>query len=147
MAACEVASLGDGLCPGSNTDANDEAQFSELDTFGELTTIAWDHDVQVMIESPGHVPMHLIKENIARPRDGARVPRRDAAGRGSEACPLLLDVRAALLLDEDHAGRPRSRAVAEETAEIAQGLREMAEEFRKTARPPRRDGVRCRFRK
>jgi len=67
MAAYDVAfSLGDGLRPGSNADANDEAQFAELDTLGELTTIAWEHDVQVMIEGPGHVPMHLIKENMDR---------------------------------------------------------------------------------
>ena len=65
MAAYDVAfSLGDGLRPGSNADANDEAQFAELDTLGELTTIAWERDVQVMIEGPGHVPMHLIKENM-----------------------------------------------------------------------------------
>ena len=57
-------SLGDGLRPGSIHDANDEAQFSELKTLGELTKVAWKHDVQVMIEGPGHVPMHLIKENM-----------------------------------------------------------------------------------
>ena len=57
-------SLGDGLRPGSLADANDEAQFSELKTLGELTKIAWKHDVQVMIEGPGHVPMHMIKENV-----------------------------------------------------------------------------------
>ncbi|WP_445003314.1 phosphomethylpyrimidine synthase ThiC [Halomonas mongoliensis] len=57
-------SLGDGLRPGSVADANDEAQFAELETLGELTKIAWKHDVQVMIEGPGHVPMHLIKENM-----------------------------------------------------------------------------------
>src|SRR6058998_1059469 len=67
MAAYDVAfSLGDGLRPGSNADANDEAQFAELDTLGELTTIAWAKDVQVMIEGPGHVPMHQIKENKDR---------------------------------------------------------------------------------
>jgi phosphomethylpyrimidine synthase len=59
-------SLGDGLRPGSIADANDEAQFAELDTLGELTKIAWDLDCQVMIEGPGHVPMHLIKENVDR---------------------------------------------------------------------------------
>lgn len=59
-------SLGDGLRPGSIADANDEAQFAELKTLGELTKIAWKHDVQVMIEGPGHVPMHLIKENMDR---------------------------------------------------------------------------------
>ncbi|MBW7857449.1 MAG: phosphomethylpyrimidine synthase ThiC, partial [Leptonema sp. (in: Bacteria)] len=57
-------SLGDGLRPGSIYDANDEAQFAELRTLGELTDIAWKHDVQVMIEGPGHVPMHLIEENM-----------------------------------------------------------------------------------
>lgn len=59
-------SLGDGLRPGSIADANDEAQFAELETLGELTKLAWKHDVQVMIEGPGHVPMHLIKENVER---------------------------------------------------------------------------------
>ena len=59
-------SLGDGLRPGSIADANDEAQFAELKTLGELTEIAWKHDVQVMIEGPGHVPMHLIKENMEK---------------------------------------------------------------------------------
>ena len=59
-------SLGDGLRPGCLADANDEAQFGELDTLGELTTVAWKHDVQTMIEGPGHVPMHLIKENMDR---------------------------------------------------------------------------------
>lgn len=63
--AYDVAfSLGDGLRPGSIYDANDEAQFAELETLGELTKIAWKHDVQVMIEGPGHVPMHMIKENM-----------------------------------------------------------------------------------
>ncbi|WP_282177225.1 phosphomethylpyrimidine synthase ThiC [Vibrio nereis] len=57
-------SLGDGLRPGSVADANDEAQFAELRTLGELTKIAWEHDVQVIIEGPGHVPMHMIKENM-----------------------------------------------------------------------------------
>ncbi|MEH6814707.1 MAG: phosphomethylpyrimidine synthase ThiC, partial [Motiliproteus sp.] len=57
-------SLGDGLRPGSVYDANDEAQFAELETLGELTKVAWKHDVQVMIEGPGHVPMHMIKENM-----------------------------------------------------------------------------------
>jgi len=59
-------SLGDGLRPGSNADANDAAQFGELETLGELTKIAWDLDCQVMIEGPGHVPLHLIKENMDR---------------------------------------------------------------------------------
>ncbi len=59
-------SLGDGLRPGSIADANDEAQFAELKTLGELTKIAWTHDVQVMIEGPGHVPMHLIEENMRK---------------------------------------------------------------------------------
>ena len=242
MKAYDVSfSLGDGLRPGSTADANDAAQFAELETLGELTTKAWAHDCQVMIEGPGHVPMHLIRENmerqlavcheapfytlgplttdiapgydhitsaigaamigwfgtamlcyvtpegapgaaepqgrqgrrhrvqdrgarrgprqgasrsarlgrravegavrvplggpvppLARPRDGARVPRRDAAGRGREGRALLLDVRAALLLDEDHAGRARLRrravGVAEEKA-LETGLAEKSEEF------------------
>jgi phosphomethylpyrimidine synthase len=67
MKAYDVTfSLGDGLRPGCLADANDEAQFGELDTLGELTQIAWKHDVQTMIEGPGHVPMHLIKENMDR---------------------------------------------------------------------------------
>jgi len=67
MKAYDVAfSLGDGLRPGSIADANDAAQFAELDTLGELTQIAWKHDVQTMIEGPGHVPMQLIKENMER---------------------------------------------------------------------------------
>ncbi len=65
MKAYDVAfSLGDGLRPGSIADANDEAQFAELETLGELTKIAWKHDVQTFIEGPGHVPMHLIKANM-----------------------------------------------------------------------------------
>ncbi|WP_180184941.1 phosphomethylpyrimidine synthase ThiC [Acinetobacter schindleri] len=65
MKAYDVSfSLGDGLRPGCIQDANDEAQFSELRTLGELTHRAWEHDVQVMIEGPGHVPMHMIKENM-----------------------------------------------------------------------------------
>jgi phosphomethylpyrimidine synthase len=65
MKAYDVAfSLGDGLRPGSIYDANDDAQMAELATLGELTKIAWKHDVQVMIEGPGHVPMHLIKHNM-----------------------------------------------------------------------------------
>ena len=67
MKAYDVAfSLGDGLRPGSIADANDEAQMGELATLGELTSIAWEHDVQVMIEGPGHVPMHLIQENMTK---------------------------------------------------------------------------------
>ena len=65
MKAYDVSfSLGDGLRPGSGYDANDEAQFAELKTLGELTQVAWKHDVQVMIEGPGHVPMQMIKENM-----------------------------------------------------------------------------------
>ncbi len=67
LAAYDVSfSLGDGLRPGSTADANDEAQFAELETLGELTRKAWAHDCQVMIEGPGHVPMHLIRENMER---------------------------------------------------------------------------------
>jgi phosphomethylpyrimidine synthase len=67
MRSYDVAfSLGDGLRPGCIADANDDAQFGELETLGELTKFAWEHDVQVMIEGPGHVPMHKIKENMDR---------------------------------------------------------------------------------
>ena len=67
MKAYDVSfSLGDGLRPGSIADANDAAQFGELETLGELTKIAWKHDVQTMIEGPGHVPMHLIRENMTK---------------------------------------------------------------------------------
>ncbi|MEE8192458.1 MAG: phosphomethylpyrimidine synthase ThiC [Gemmatimonadales bacterium] len=67
LASYDVSfSLGDGLRPGSIADANDDAQFAELETLGELTEIAWKHDVQVIIEGPGHIPMHLIKENVDR---------------------------------------------------------------------------------
>jgi phosphomethylpyrimidine synthase len=67
MKAYDISfSLGDGLRPGSLADANDAAQFAELETLGELTEIAWKHDIQTMIEGPGHVPMHLIKENMEK---------------------------------------------------------------------------------
>jgi len=67
MKAYDVAfSLGDGLRPGSIADANDRAQFAELETLGELTKIAWGHDVQVMIEGPGHVPLHMVQENVTK---------------------------------------------------------------------------------
>ena len=67
MKAYDVSfSLGDGLRPGSLADANDAAQFAELETLGELTKVAWEHDVQVMIEGPGHVPMQMIKENMEK---------------------------------------------------------------------------------
>jgi phosphomethylpyrimidine synthase len=62
-------SLGDGLRPGSIADANDEAQFAELDTLGELTQVAWEHDCQVMVEGPGHIPMHLVKDNVDRQQE------------------------------------------------------------------------------
>jgi phosphomethylpyrimidine synthase len=67
LASYDVSfSLGDGLRPGSTADANDAAQFAELDTLGELTKKAWAHDCQVMIEGPGHIPMHLVQENVER---------------------------------------------------------------------------------
>ncbi len=67
MKTYDVAfSLGDGLRPGCTADANDAAQFAELETLGELTEVAWKHDVQVMIEGPGHVPMHMIEENVRK---------------------------------------------------------------------------------
>ncbi len=70
MKAYDVSfSLGDGLRPGSIADANDEAQFGELETLGELTQIAWKHDIQTIIEGPGHIPMHMIKENMDKQLD------------------------------------------------------------------------------
>jgi phosphomethylpyrimidine synthase len=73
MKCYDVAfSLGDGLRPGSIADANDAAQFAELETLGELTETAWRHDVQVMIEGPGHIPMHKIKENVTRQMEVCR---------------------------------------------------------------------------
>lgn len=70
MARYDVAfSLGDGLRPGSIADANDRAQFAELETLGELTEIAWHHGCQVMVEGPGHVPMHLIEENVVKQQE------------------------------------------------------------------------------
>lgn len=70
MAAYDISfSLGDGLRPGCLADANDAAQFAELETLGELTQIAWEYDVQVMIEGPGHVPMHMIKENVEKQQE------------------------------------------------------------------------------
>jgi phosphomethylpyrimidine synthase len=70
MAAYDISfSLGDGLRPGCLADANDAAQFAELETLGELTKIAWEYDVQVMIEGPGHVPMHMIKENVEKQQE------------------------------------------------------------------------------
>lgn len=67
MKAYDVSfSLGDGLRPGSIADANDKAQFAELETLGELTKVAWKHDIQTMIEGPGHIPMHMIKENVEK---------------------------------------------------------------------------------
>ncbi|GAA3071659.1 MULTISPECIES: phosphomethylpyrimidine synthase ThiC [Actinomycetes] len=70
FATYDVAfSLGDGLRPGSIADANDEAQFAELDTLAELTRRAWEHDVQVMVEGPGHIPLHLVRENVERQQE------------------------------------------------------------------------------
>jgi len=70
MNAYDVSfSLGDGLRPGSIADANDAAQFAELETLGELTKVAWEHDVQVMIEGPGHIPLHMVKENVDKELD------------------------------------------------------------------------------
>src|SRR5258708_3144512 len=122
MRAYDVSfSLGDGLRPGCIADANDEAQLSELRTLGELTQIAWAHDVQVMIEGPGHVPMAKIKENMDlklqlcnqppfyTSRSRRRRARRCPPGRAGEEGALLPDVPAALLLDADHPGRPRLR--------------------------------------
>jgi phosphomethylpyrimidine synthase len=122
MKAYDVAfSLGDGLRPGSIHDANDEAQMGELATLGELTQIAWKHDVQVMIEGPGHVPMHMIKHNMDeqlrpvrrsallhagtahdRHRAGLR-PHHERDRRGDDR---LVRHRDALLRDAEGASRP-----------------------------------------
>jgi phosphomethylpyrimidine synthase len=249
MAAYDISfSLGDGLRPGSIADANDEAQFAELETLGELTRLAWEQDCQVMIEGPGHIPMHLIKENvdrelavcheapfytlgplttdvapgydhitsaigaamigwfgtamlcyvtpkehlglpdkqdvkdgviayrIAAPRgrsgqgsspspgvgrralsgplrvpvagsvqplagsgDGAGVPRRDLASRGGEARPLLLHVRAQVLLDEDHPGSARVRRPARAGRGDGGGRRGTQGESRRVSPRGRRD--------
>ena len=70
FAAYDVAfSLGDGLRPGSIADANDAAQFAELDTLAELTQRAWEYDVQVMVEGPGHIPLHKVRENVERQQE------------------------------------------------------------------------------
>ena len=70
MRAYDVTfSLGDGLRPGCLADANDDAQFAELKTLGELTLKAWEHGCQVMIEGPGHIPMHLVKMNVEKERE------------------------------------------------------------------------------
>ena len=87
MAAYDVAfSLGDGLRPGSIADANDEAQFAELRTLGELTEVAWRHDVQVMIEGPGHVPLHKVAENVTLQQEVCHEARFYTLG------PLTVDV-------------------------------------------------------
>ena len=76
-------SLGDGLRPGCIADANDAAQFAELETLGELTKIAWDKGCQVMIEGPGHVPMHKIKVNMEKQLANAARRRSTRSGRSS----------------------------------------------------------------
>ncbi len=128
MRAYDVSfSLGDGLRPGSIADANDAAQFAELETLGELTKIAWKHDVQVMIEGPGHVPMHKIKENMEQQlgglrrgavlharasHDGYRTGLRPHHQRHRRRDDRLVRVRHALLCDAEGASwaaRPRRR--------------------------------------
>jgi hypothetical protein len=110
-AAYDVSlSLGDGLRPGSIRDANDEAQFAELHTLGELTKIAWEYDVQVMIEGPGHVPMQMIRRNMTEelehcheargkndaapaPECGVRGPPRQSCWYADAGAPLHADIR------------------------------------------------------
>ena len=254
MKAYDVAfSLGDGLRPGSIYDANDEAQMGELATLGELTQVAWKHDVQVMIEGPGHVPMHMIKHNMdeqlrlcgeapfytlgplttdiapgydhitsaigaamigwygtamlcyvtpkehlglpnkadvkdgimaykiaahaadlakghpgradprqrvvqgalrvplggpvqprARSGQGARIPRRNAAAARRQAGAFLLDVRTALLLDEDHPGRARLRGEARRVrrGRAEEGHGGQGDRVRATGRGDLQQGVR-----
>src|SRR5205085_1727517 len=111
-------SLGDALRPGSVADANDRAQFAELETLGQLTTRAWAQDVQVMIEGPGHIPMHLIAEksaahaaDIARGRPGAR-DRDDALSRARYAFDWNEQFR--LSLDPDRARELHDEALPAE---------------------------------
>ena len=132
MKAYDIAfSLGDGLRPGSIADANDEAQFAELYTLGELTKIAWEHDVQVMIEGPGHVPMHKIKENMDKQLE---VVRRGA----------LLHARAA---DHRHRARlrphhQRHRRRDDRLVRHRDALLRHAQGASRPARPRRRQGRR-----
>ena len=131
-AAYDIAySLGDGLRPGSIADANDEAQFAELYTLGELTKRAWAQDVQVMIEGPGHVPMHLIRENMEKQL---------------EACGEAPFYNARALGDRHRAGlRPhhqRHRRGADRLVRLRDALLRDAQGAPRPARPRRREGGR-----
>src|SRR5439155_1106555 len=150
MAAYDVAfSLGDGLRPGSTADANDEAQFAELETLGELTTIAWEHDCQVMIEGPGHIPMHLIKENMDRelevcheapfytlgPETAREFHDETLPAEGAKLahfCSMCGPHFCSMKITQDVREYAASHGIAEETAALVQGLKEKAEEFRKS---------------
>ena len=157
MKAYDIAfSLGDGLRPGSTADANDEAQFAELYTLGELTKLAWAHDVQVMIEGPGHVPMHKIKENMdkqlevcgeapfytlgpARDRHRARLrPYHQRHRRGDDR---LVRHRDALLRHAQGASRPARPRRRQGRRGHLQARRPRR---RPRERPPRREAARRR---
>ena len=110
MAAYDVAfSLGDGLRPGFIADANDEAQFAELHTLGELTEVAWRHDVQVMIEGPGHVPLHKVAENVTLQQEV--LPRRALRADWFLAASLVFnrDKSARLLATHEISGKTLHR--------------------------------------
>src|SRR5439155_99484 len=131
MKAYDVSfSLGDGLRPGSIADANDEAQFGELEALGELTKIAWKHDVQVMIEGPGHVPMHLIHENMTKqlelchealPAEGAKL---------AHFCSMCGPHFCSMKITQDVRDYAAQKGIAEQDALVA-GMEEKAEEFKK----------------
>ncbi|MFI7965589.1 phosphomethylpyrimidine synthase ThiC, partial [Acinetobacter baumannii] len=118
MKAYDVSfSLGDGLRPGCIQDANDEAQFSELKTLGELTHRAWEHDVQVMIEGPGHVPMHMIKENMDLQLEVCKAQAQlDAAIRRAN-----VDVKSAFMqVDTDQAKLEARKAAMDSSSLVSQ---------------------------
>ena len=162
MQAYDVSfSLGDGLRPGSIADANDEAQFAELKTQGELTRIAWEYDVQMMNEGPGHVPMHLIRENMekqlewcergpllhARPADHrhrARLrPHHVGDRRGDDR---LVRHRDAVLRDAERAPGPAESRRREGWRHRLQDRRARSRSRQGTSRARRRGTTRCRRR-
>ena len=135
MRAYDVSfSLGDGLRPGSIADANDEAQFAELKTQGELTRIAWEHGVQVMNEGPGHVPMHLIKENMEKQLEWCDEAPFYTLG------PLTTDIAPGLR--PHHLG---DRRRADRLVRHRDALLRHAEGAPRPARPQRREGRRDRL--
>src|SRR3546814_20968331 len=112
MKAYDIAfSLGDGLRPGSIADANDEAQFSELYHLGELTKKAWEHDVQVMIEGPGHGPMHKIKENMGKQLEACgEAPFYTHGPRNTDIAPGYDHITGGIGADRKSGGKGKSGA-------------------------------------